>query len=272
MKSNTYYPPGTVCASDLSYQRNLSASSNFQQFFVGKSLVIRCKIWCAYNFCLYSTYLSTIAGFAWTRCRTTLFRPNSLTVTMRVREQWWEESTPSSPRSPGTLLSLSILRGRCTSKAGEVVYSLAYSRIRRISPHTICNDLTQNDVSKKLSFGWRSSTLDTIFLYAAKFNLANWWTIQKGKICCNLLSKKVSANHILGQICYKVTLVDQFEPQFLYIDHGETVAAVSPTGIPAPRWCGTSRQRTRRSGSAGWDHSPCPKVINWLLQIWILHC
>ena len=71
--------------------------------------------------CLALTQLNQLA---WTRCRSTLLGPNSLAVTMRVTEQWWEESTPSSPRSPGFLLSLSILCGRCTSRAGEVVWRL----------------------------------------------------------------------------------------------------------------------------------------------------
>ena len=59
-----------------------------------------------------------------------LLGPYSLTVTMRVTEQWWEESTPSSPRSPGSLLTVrvSVLRPSCTSEAGEVVYSLAENK------------------------------------------------------------------------------------------------------------------------------------------------
>ena len=65
-------------------------------------------------------------GLNYSRCRTTLLGPYSLIVTMRVMEQWWEESTPGSPRLPGSLLSvrtpaqLYVLR-----KVGEVVYSLA---------------------------------------------------------------------------------------------------------------------------------------------------
>ena len=44
---------------------------------------------------------------------------------MRVLEQWWEESTPWPRPARQALFSLSVLSPSRTSKAGEVVYSLA---------------------------------------------------------------------------------------------------------------------------------------------------
>ena len=64
----------------------------------------------------------------WVRIHTNLLRPNSLTVTMRVMEQWWEESTPSSPLSARLSSLFSLLSCTRTSKNGEVIYFLAENR------------------------------------------------------------------------------------------------------------------------------------------------
>ena len=75
---------------------------------------------------------------------------------MRVTEHWWEESTPSSP---GSLLSLSVLRGSRTPEVGEVVYSQA-ENIRRISPHYSYRQLLSLVQTTLFGYPWVTPVAD----------------------------------------------------------------------------------------------------------------
>ena len=61
-----------------------------------------------------------------------LLQPYSIKATVGMTEQWWEKSTPGSPRLPGSLLSVRTPAQLYFLKSERS--SILWRRIRRISP------------------------------------------------------------------------------------------------------------------------------------------